>query len=129
MVVAVLAVEMWVWMRVMMVIARRMRMRAVRVLVRGVPLGRRGVLDMRGVLDLGRVRRRCRVIAACGQRDRDDGRADHGFFFDGGFCDIFFLSAASSSSTSLGSVRGLPALGFGVLGFGGAPRARLRCAS
>ena len=101
MMVAVVAVEVRMGMRVMMMVAGGMRMIAVRMLVRSVSLRRRRVLDLRG-MRLGRRRRHDVLLLRIGaaepheQREHD---ALQGFFF-GGCCDIFFFSAASSSSIS-----------------------------
>ena len=91
MVVAILAVEVGMRMRVVMVIARRVRVRAVRVLVDRVALGWRGVrgrwrgVDLRRPVGGERARPR-RAVRAAERREyerdeRDEREADHGFFF------------------------------------------------
>ena len=122
MMVAVIAVEVRVWVWMVVMVARRVRVRAVRMLVRRVTLRRRDVLDLRRVIfDDDRLGRRLRIVAACGE-DGDHEDEPHGFFF-GGCCDIFFFNAASSSSTVPASFGFAPLDGFAAPGprGGGAP--------
>jgi len=108
---AVLAgeVRMRVWMMVMR--ASRVRVRAVRVLVRrvpGRPGRRRRRRDARRLVGGVVARRRPVAVGAAGARERDQAPgsrchgARHGFFF-GCAEAIFCLSAASSSSTVVGA--------------------------
>ncbi|MDB4952764.1 MAG: hypothetical protein JWO36_333 [Myxococcales bacterium] len=92
--------------RVLMVvmIAARVRMCAVRVLVRRVMRNDDAGCGL-GFLHGDVTRSHGRVATERQQRDRQarDQRA-HGFFF-AGLCDIFFLSASSSASTVFSSRR------------------------
>ena len=103
--------EVRVGMRMMVVIARGVRVRAVRVLVRRVPRRpgrRRRRRDVRGLIGGVVARRRPVAVGTTGARERDQAPgargsgARHGFFF-GCAEAIFCLSAASSSSTVVGA--------------------------
>ncbi len=104
----VLSGEVRVRMRMMVMIARGVRVRSVRVLVRRVAsrLGRRR--SMSRLVDGVVARWRPVAVGTTGARERDQAPgsrcrgARHGFFF-GCAEAIFCLSAASSSSTVVGA--------------------------
>src|SRR5665647_2743585 len=104
MVVTLDAVEVRMRMRVMMVAVARVRMGAVRVLVRCVLPLRRMLDSRRARLRVLAARRRPRIGTSGEQHAHDpqpaaQHRRPHQGFFFGGADAIFCLSAASSSST------------------------------